>query len=90
MACATQPILLAHSDSSTRLHDSVRQATPQVQLCSRDFGGILRRPCPALPIGEGCQSCSSSRDEAGDLGKGSGKWCVAKYGDPYSEFVLCI
>ncbi len=19
-----------------------------------------------------------------------GKWCVAKYGDPYSEFVLCI
>ncbi len=24
-------------------------------------------------------------------GKGErGKWCVAKYGDPYSEFVLCI
>ncbi len=23
-------------------------------------------------------------------GKGKGKWCVAKYGDPYSEFVLCI
>ncbi len=22
--------------------------------------------------------------------KGKGKWCVAKYGDPYSEFVLCI
>ncbi len=21
---------------------------------------------------------------------GKGKWCVAKYGDPYSEFVLCI
>ncbi len=26
-----------------------------------------------------------------DSGKGGeGKWCVAKYGDPYSEFVLCI
>ncbi len=23
-------------------------------------------------------------------GEGKGKWCVAKYGDPYSEFVLCI
>ncbi len=22
--------------------------------------------------------------------EGEGKWCVAKYGDPYSEFVLCI
>ncbi len=22
--------------------------------------------------------------------KRKGKWCVAKYGDPYSEFVLCI
>ncbi len=22
--------------------------------------------------------------------RGKGKWCVAKYGDPYSEFVLCI
>ncbi len=22
--------------------------------------------------------------------KGKGKWCLAKYGDPYSEFVLCI
>ncbi len=26
----------------------------------------------------------------GGQGKGKGKWCVAKYGDPYSEFVLCI
>ncbi len=25
-----------------------------------------------------------------EKGKGKGKWCVAKYGDPYSEFVLCI
>ncbi len=23
-------------------------------------------------------------------GKRKGKWCVAKYGDPYLEFVLCI
>ncbi len=23
-------------------------------------------------------------------GEKKGKWCVAKYGDPYSEFVLCI
>ncbi len=22
--------------------------------------------------------------------EGKGKWCVAKYGDPYLEFVLCI
>ncbi len=22
--------------------------------------------------------------------KEKGKWCVAKYGDPYLEFVLCI
>ncbi len=25
-----------------------------------------------------------------NIGKGKGKWCVAKYGDPYLEFVLCI
>ncbi len=24
------------------------------------------------------------------IGGGGGKWCVAKYGDPYLEFVLCI
>ncbi len=26
------------------------------------------------------------------MGRGSPivKWCLAKYGDPYSEFVLCI
>ncbi len=29
-----------------------------------------------------------SRREGGR--EGEGKWCVAKYGDPYSEFVLCI
>ncbi len=27
---------------------------------------------------------------SGKEGRKGGKWCVAKYGDPYSEFVLCI
>ncbi len=39
MAHAAQPVLLAHAHNSTRLRDSVRQATSQVQQRSRDFSG---------------------------------------------------
>ncbi len=45
VACVAQPVSLAHSQNSTRLRDSVRQVTSQVQCCSRDFGGSLRRTC---------------------------------------------
>ncbi len=34
--------------------------------------------------------CMAVVPEGERKGKGKGKWCVAKYGDPYSEFVLCI
>ncbi len=52
MACAAQPVLLAHSHNSTRLCDSVRQATYQVQRHSRDFSGSQR--CPSLARGDCC------------------------------------
>ncbi len=39
VACAAQPISLAHAHNSTRLRDSVRQVTSQVQRRSRDCGG---------------------------------------------------
>ncbi len=34
--------------------------------------------------------CMAVVPEGERKGKGKGKWCVAKYGDPYLEFVLCI
>ncbi len=57
---------------STRLRDSVRQATSQVQWRSRDVGGSPERPCLArgdcCPPGKGCNRAGpSSRDEAGVL-----------------------
>ncbi len=72
MACAAQPILLAHSDSPTWLCDSVHHVTPQIQRHPRDFSGSPRRPCPArgdcCPIGEGhTRDCPSSQDEVGVL-----------------------
>ncbi len=71
MACAAQPVSLAHAHNSTRLRDSVRQATSQVQRHSRDFGDS-ERSCLArgdcCPPGKGCNRASpSSRDEAGVL-----------------------
>ncbi len=62
--------LMAHN--STRLRDSVRQATSQVQRRSRDVSGSPERPCLArgdcCPPGKGCnQAGPSSRDEAGVL-----------------------
>ncbi len=57
---------------STRLRNSVRQATSQVQRRSRDVGGSPERPCLArgdcCPPGKGCNRAGpSSRDEAGVL-----------------------
>ncbi len=72
MAHAAQPVSLAHAHNSTRLCDSVRQATSQVQLRSRDVGGSPERPCLArgdcCPPGKGRNRAGpSSREEAGVL-----------------------
>ncbi len=72
MAHAAQPVSLAHAHNSTRLRDSVRQATSQVQRRSRDVGGSPERPCLArgdcCPPGKGCNRAGpSNRDEAGVL-----------------------
>ncbi len=72
VAHAAQPVSLAHTNNSTRLRDSVRQATSQVQRRSRDVGGSPERPCLArgdcCPPGKGCNRAGpSSRDEAGVL-----------------------
>ncbi len=72
VAHAAQPVSLAHAHNSTRLRDSVRQATSQGQRRSRDFGGSPERPCLArgncCPPGKGCNRAGpSSRDEAGIL-----------------------
>ncbi len=72
VAHAAQPVSLAHAHNSTRLRDSVRQATSQVQWRSRDVGGSPERPCLArgdcCPPGKGCNRAGpSSRDEAGVL-----------------------
>ncbi len=72
VACAVQPVSLAHAHNSTRLRDSVRQATSQVQRRSQDLGGSSERSCLArgdcCPPGKGCNRAGpSSRDEAGVL-----------------------
>ncbi len=72
VAHAAQPVSLAHAHNSTRLRDSVRQATSQVQRRSRDVGGSPERPCLArgdcCPPGKGCNRVGpSSRNEAGVL-----------------------
>ncbi len=72
VAQAAQPVSLAHAHNSTRLRDSVRQATSQVQRHSRDVGGSPERPCLArgdcCPPGKGRNRAGpSSRDEAGVL-----------------------
>ncbi len=72
VAYAAQPVSLAHVHNSTRLRDSVRQATSQVQRRSRDVGGSPKRPCLARedcsPPGKGCNRADpSSREEAGVL-----------------------
>ncbi len=65
MAHAAQPVSLAHTHNSTRLRDSVRQVTSQVQRRSRDVGGSPERPC--LVRGDCCRAGPSSRDKAGVL-----------------------
>ncbi len=45
VAHTAQPVSLAHPHNSTRLRDSVRQATSQVQQRSRDVGGSPECPC---------------------------------------------
>ncbi len=72
VAHAAQPVSVAHAHNSTRLRDSVCQATSQVQRRSRDVGGSPERPCLArgdcCPPGKGCNRAGpSSRDEAGVL-----------------------
>ncbi len=72
VAHTTQPVSLAHAHNSTRLPDSVRQATSQVQWRSRDVGGSPEHSCLArgdcCPPGKGCNRAGpSSRDEAGVL-----------------------
>ncbi len=52
VAFAVHPVSLNHSQNSTRLCDLVRQATSQVQLCSRDFGDSPRHTC--LTWGDCC------------------------------------
>ncbi len=52
VACAAQPVSLAHEHNSTRLRDSVHQATPQVQRRSRDCVGSSERSC--LERGDCC------------------------------------
>ncbi len=47
VACAAQPVSLAHAHNSTRLRDSVHQATSQVQRRSRDCVGSSERSCLA-------------------------------------------
>ncbi len=87
MAHAAQPVSLAHAHNSTRLRDSVRQATSQVQRRSRDVGGSLERPCLArgdcCPPGKGCNRAGpSSRDEAGVLQpllhRTQERWCLTE------------
>ncbi len=72
VAHAAQPVSLAHAHNSTRLCDSVRQATSQVQRRSRDVGGSPERPCLAredccLPGKGRNRAGPSSREEAGVL-----------------------
>ncbi len=72
VAHAAQPVSLTHVHNSTRLRDSVRQATSQVQRRSRDVGGSPERPCLArgdcCPPGKGRNRAGpSSREEAGVL-----------------------
>ncbi len=47
VACAAQPVSLAHAHNSTWLRDSVRQATSQVQRRSQDCVGSSERSCLA-------------------------------------------
>ncbi len=70
VACAAQPVSLAHAHNSTWLCDSVCQATSQVQRRTRDCVGSSERSCLArgdcCPPGKGCNRAGpSSRDEAG-------------------------
>ncbi len=72
VAHVAQPVSLAHAHNLTRLRDSFRQATSQVQRRSQDVGGSPFRPCLArgdcCPPGKGCNRAGpSSRDEAGVL-----------------------
>ncbi len=66
VARAAQPVSLAHAHNSTRLCDSVRQATFQVQRRSRDFGGSPEHSClvrgDCCPPGKGCTGSFQDAD----------------------------
>ncbi len=75
MAHTAQPVSLAHARNSTRLRDSVHQATSQVQQRSRDVGGSrLPLSCVNAPVlceeiavllAKDTIKSPSSRDETG-------------------------
>ncbi len=65
-------VSVAPADHQTRLRDSVRPASPQVQGCPLHFSESCRCPCPVCgnrsPAGEGCDRTGpSSRYEVGVL-----------------------
>ncbi len=70
VAHAAQPVSLAHAHNSTRLRDSVRQATSQVQRRSRDVGGSPERPSCARRLLSSWQRMQSSRSLQPRWGRG--------------------
>ncbi len=72
LVSAPRSVSVAPADHQTRLHDSVRPASPQVQGCPLHFSESCRCPCPVCgnrsPAGEGCDRTGpSSRYEVGVL-----------------------
>ncbi len=72
LVSAPRSVSVAPADHQTRLRDSVRPASPQVQGCPLHFSESCRCPCPVCgnrsPAGEGCDITGpSSRYEVGVL-----------------------
>ncbi len=72
LVSAPRSVSVAPADHQTRLHHSVRPASPQVQGCPLHFSESCRCPCPVCgnhsPAGEGCDRTGpSSRYEVGVL-----------------------
>ncbi len=72
LVSAPRSVSVAPADHQTRLRDSVRPASPQVQGCPLHFSESCRCPCPVCgnrsPAGEGCDRTGpSSRYEVGVL-----------------------
>ncbi len=72
LVSAPRSVSVGPADHQTRLRDSVRPASPQVQGCPLHFSESCRCPCPVCgnrsPAGEGCDRTGpSSRYEVGVL-----------------------